>query len=94
MFPQLPAKQYDFSLNLAGEIEEASIDIFDLNSGRVDLGQGVAGVSATLYVNAATVVGMVLGGVFATTPIRLSRSLESSMAVTPSSPLPGLTTSA
>jgi MFS family permease len=30
-----------------------------------NLGQGVAGVSATLYVNAATVVGMVLGGVLA-----------------------------
>src|SRR5450631_297252 len=38
---QFPAQQEDLALNLAGEIEQADVEVFYLHAGRVNFGKGV-----------------------------------------------------
>src|ERR1039457_2973563 len=40
-FAQLPAQQEDFSFYLAGEVQQSDVEIFHLNSGRVDFGERI-----------------------------------------------------
>ena len=42
-FSHFPAQQYDMAFDLARKIEQANVDIFDLDSDGVDLGEGVFG---------------------------------------------------
>jgi len=38
---QFPAEQHDLAVNFAGEVEQSDIEIFHLDAGGIDLGEGV-----------------------------------------------------
>jgi hypothetical protein len=42
-FARLPAEKDDFAIDVAGEIEQAGVEIFDLNTDFVDFSKGFAG---------------------------------------------------
>jgi hypothetical protein len=43
LFPKLPAQQQDFSLDAAGKIKQANVNVLDLHAGSVDFGDRVLG---------------------------------------------------
>ena len=45
----LPAKQNDFAFDLAGEIEQSDVEVFDLDAGGVDFGEGIFNAADRLF---------------------------------------------
>ena len=41
MLSQFPAEQHDLAVNFAGEVEQSDIEVFYLDAGGIDLGEGV-----------------------------------------------------
>ena len=41
LFSEFPAQQNNFAFDFAGEVEESDVEVFDLNAGGVDFGDGI-----------------------------------------------------
>jgi len=49
VLPQFPAEEHDLAFNFAGEVEQSDIQIFHLDAGGIDLGEGVFHTRDSLF---------------------------------------------